>query len=343
MRRGALPETKIVMYETMDWVREYLDTRGFDSREVTLVNDPLNESTVGAASDADIVSVFIYSNVNKAVLDNLPNVKLIATRSTGYDHIDLHECQKRGIIVSNVPRYGENTVAEHAFCLILALSRNLKAAITSTSKLKFSLEGLRGFDLKGKTLGVIGAGAIGLHSIRIGRGFGMNVLAFDAFPQPILAEVLGFDYVPLERLLSESDVITLHVPLIKETHHLINMDNIHLIKRGAILINTARGSVVDTEALVAALDEGILSGAGLDVLEGEESIKEEAQLLRDNLPVEKLRAVVRSYALLHRDNVIITPHTAFYSIEAEHRIIDTTIDNIECFLAGHPVNAVKAK
>jgi D-lactate dehydrogenase len=155
--------------------------------------------------------------------------------------------------------------------------------------------------------------------------------------------VLGFEYTSLERLLGESDVITLHVPLIKETHHLINMDTIHQIKRGAMLINTSRGAIVQTEALVVALDVGILGGVGLDVLEGEESIKEEAQLLSDTLPVEKLRTIVRGYALLHRDNVIITPHVAFYSAEAEQRIIDTTVENIKGFLAGTPRNVVKPK
>ena len=338
-----MPNMKVVIFEVEDWVREYLDMRGKEPYQRALINEPLNESTVDAAADADIVSTFIYSSVSKTVLDKLANLKLIATRSTGYDHIDLEECNRRGISVCNVPRYGENTVAEHAFALILALARRLKTAIVKINQLKFDLDGLRGFDLKGKTLGVVGAGAIGLHSIRMGRGFGMRVLAFDAYPQSILAEVLGFKYASMERLLSESDVITLHVPLNKDTFHMINMDNIRLIKRGAILVNTARGSVVDTEALAVALDEGILSGAGLDVLEGEETIKEEAQLLTDQLPVEKLRAIVRSYALLHRDNVIITPHVAFYSVEAEHRIMDTTMENIEGFLKGRTQNVVNPK
>ncbi len=338
-----MSDTKIVFFEVEDWMNAYLAEHGLSLNKTTLIDKPLDESTVDEAADAEIISVFIYSKLDKAVLDKLPNLKLIATRSTGFDHIDLTECEKRNITVCNVPRYGENTVAEHAFALILGLSRKMKSAVTRTNQLDFSLEGLRGFDLKDKTLGVIGAGAIGLHSIRIGTGFGMHVLAYDAFPHPILSEVMGFEYVSLDRLLEESDVITLHVPLIPETYHLINNDNIHKIKRGAILINTARGAVVDTEALVKALDEGILAGAGLDVLEGEDTIKEEAQLLSDNLPVEKLRAIVRNYALLHRDNVIITPHVAFYSVEAEHRIVDTTIENIESFLNGEPKNVVKAK
>lgn len=338
-----MPDTRIVFFEVEDWAREMLAADGLDPHQLKLISAPLDESNAHEAADADIVSVFIYSRVNKAVLDTLANVRMIATRSTGFDHIDLAECSTRGITVCNVPRYGENTVAEHAFALILALSRRLKTAIARANQLDFSLEGLRGFDLKDKTLGVIGAGAIGLHSIRIGRGFGMRVLAYDAFPQPILSEVLGFEYAPLERVLAESDVITLHVPLLPETYHLINTDTIHKIKRGAILVNTARGAVVQTEALVVALDTGILSGVGLDVLEGEESIKEEAQLLSDTLPVEKLRAIVRSYALLHRNNVIITPHVGFFSAEAEQRIIDTTVDNIEAYLQGAPRNVVKPK
>lgn len=333
-------EVSVVFFEVEDWVRDMLAERGMEPHQLKLINAPLDEANAHEAAEADIVSVFIYSTVTREVLDRLANVRLIATRSTGFDHIDVGECARRGITVCNVPRYGENTVAEHAFALILALTRRLKTAITRTNQLDFSLQGLRGFDLKDKTLGVIGAGAIGLHSIRIGRGFGMRVLAFDAFPHPILAEVLGFEYAPFERVLGESDVITLHVPLMPETHHLINTDTIHLIKRGAILINTARGAIVQTEALVVALDTGILSGVGLDVLEGEESIKEEAQLLSDTLPVEKLRAIVRSYALLHRNNVIITPHVAFYSVEAEQRIIDTTVGNIEGFLRGEPRNVV---
>ncbi|MEN6357636.1 MAG: hydroxyacid dehydrogenase [Armatimonadota bacterium] len=338
-----MPDTKIVFFEVEDWVREYLADSSLAPHQTKMINKILDESNVQEAADADVISVFIYSKIDKAILDKLPNLKLIATRSTGFDHVDIRECDKRGITVCNVPRYGENTVAEHAFALILGLTRKMKTAVMRANQLDFNIEGLRGFDLYGKTLGVIGAGAIGLHSIRIGRGFGMRVVAYDAFPQPILSEVLGFEYTSLDNLLAESDIITLHVPLIKDTYHLINKDNIGKIKRGAILINTSRGAVVETEALVKALDGGILSAAGLDVLEGEESIKEEAQLLSDTLPVEKLRAIVHSYALLHRDNVIITPHVAFYSVEAEQRIIDTTVDNIESFLNGKSKNVVKKR
>ncbi|MEN6520866.1 MAG: hydroxyacid dehydrogenase [Armatimonadota bacterium] len=330
---------KAVFFEMEEWGIDYLKRQELIER-VDVFREPLHVKSAAMAGDAEIISVFIYSNITREVLDAMPNLKLIATRSTGFDHIDMEACRERGILVANVPRYGENTVAEHAFGLILALSRKIYQAVLRTSRMDFSTEGLRGFDLYGKTLGVVGAGAIGMHVIRIGKGFGMNVLAYDTKEQQLLAEVLGYHYVSFEELLSKSDVITLHVPLIPATQHMINHDTIKLIKPGAILINTARGSIVDTSALVTALNEGIIYGAGLDVLEGEEEIKEEAQLIAETLPVEKLRTMVQNYALLHRDNVIITQHIGFYSLEAEARIMQTTINNIRSFRAGTPQNVV---
>jgi D-lactate dehydrogenase len=191
-----------------------------------------------------------------------------------------------------------------------------------------------GFDLKGKILGVIGTGHIGLHVIRMAKGFGLEVLAFDVKKNTFLSEVLDFSYASLEELLAKSDIISLHVPYRKATHHLIHEGNISQIKRGAILINTARGGLVETAALVKALDQGILSGAGLDVLEGEELILEEKRLVES-----KERRAPES--LLHRDNVIYTPHMAFYSKEAVLRILDTTLNNIRSFFAGAPENRVE--
>lgn len=337
-----MPENRIVFFETEEWEKEFIeasDLRPFGPR---IYRERLTEDTAKLAEDAEVVSVFIYSDVNKAVLDKLSKLQFIATRSTGYDHIDMAECKRRDIGVSNVPYYGENTVAEHAFGLVLSLSRKIYKAYVRTTRLDFSLEGLRGFDLKDKTTGVVGAGRIGLHVVRIAKGFGMNVLVYDIHHEPLLAEVLGFTYVPFEELLQRSDVITLHVPLTKETHHMINRDNIGLIKRGALLINTARGSVVETEALIAALDQGIISGAGLDVFEGEESVKEETALLVQRLPGEKMREILLGYALLHRENVVITPHIAFYSEEALLRIMQTTQENILSFLEGTEINVLVA-
>jgi len=279
--------------------------------------------------------------VNAQIIARLPKLKLITTRSTGFDHIDLKETSKKKIAVCNVPYYGENTVAEHTFALILALSRNVHKSYLRTLRNDFSIDGLQGFDLKDKTLGVIGGGNIGLHVIRIAKGFGMDVVVYDTHKNTFLAEVLGFKYVDdLDKLLGQSDIITLHLPENKHTHHLINRRNIHKIKKGAILINTARGGVVETEALIEALEKEILSGAGLDVLEGEELIKEEKQLLYEHKHPRKIGALIRDHILIDKDNVVFTPHIAFYSKEALQRIIETTGENILDFEKGEVKNVV---
>lgn len=288
----------------------------------------------------DAIAVFIGTKVNSTALQALPNLKLILTMSTGFDHIDLDACRQRGITVCNVPHYGENTVAEHTFALILSLSRKLHAAYFQGLRGEYVIRTLRGFDLYGKTLGVVGAGSIGLHVIRIARGFGMRVLAFDTRPQHLLAEVLGFNYTDMDTLLAESDIVTLHVPATPATHHLINRDTLSRMKRGALLINTARGAVVDTEALLWALEEGILAGAGLDVIEGEEYITEESALLKKPLAEPTLRQLVQARLLLRRENVVFTPHIAFNSQEAVERILDTTLENLRAFLNGVPNNVV---
>jgi D-lactate dehydrogenase len=289
-------------------------------------------------ADCDVISVFIYSRITEQTLEAFPRLRLVATRSTGYDHIDLQACQKRGVAVCHVPNYGENTVAEHTFALILALSRKLHKAAQRTRALDFSLKGLEGFDLYGKTLGVVGAGSIGLHVIRIGRAMGMRVLAYDVVQNRLLAEVLDFSYADLDTLLRESDVVTLHAPLTPATRHMFDGDTIAKMKKGALLINTARGELVETPAVIRALDEGRLGGAGLDVLEGEAAVKEERQLLLGETPPETLKAALQDYALARREDVIVTPHMAFYSREALGRILDTTVDNILSFLEGNPKN-----
>lgn len=292
--------------------------------------------------DFEIISVFINSNVDSRVLDKFSGLKLIVTRSTGYDHIDVDYANKLGITVCNIPYYGENTVAEHTFSLILSLTRNVHRAYVRTQKKDFSLEGLIGFDLKGKTIGVVGAGHIGLYVIKMAKGFGMNVLAFDINQDDFMAEVLGFEYAEMEELLANSDVISLHAPYNQKTHHMINKSNIRKIKPGALLINTARGALVDTEAMIWALDEGILNGVGLDVLEGESLIEEELEVL-SSVSKEKLTTLIRDHALLNREDVVITPHIAFYSQEAVARIWETTFCDILAFLEGEAANTVTVR
>ena len=265
---------KITFFEIKSWEANYLKKK-LKGHTLKFFEEPISKENIAKAKDSSIISVFIYSQINKELLRKLPKLKLISTRSTGFDHIDLRECKKRGIIVTNVPYYGENTVAEHTFALILTLSRNIHKSYLRTLENDFSIEGLTGFDLKGKTIGIIGAGHIGLHVARIARAFGMHVRAFDIHKDEFLAEVINFKYIDLDTLLKVSDIITLHVPYNKFTHHLINKESFKKMKKGAILINTARGGVVDTDALFDALKSKRLRGAGLDVIEGEALIKEE--------------------------------------------------------------------
>ncbi len=279
----------------------------------------------------DVISTFIYDKVEKSIFERAKKLKLIATRSTGYNHIDLNYARKKKVSVCNVPYYGENTVAEHTFALILALSRNLHKAYVRSQQSNFSLDGLRGFDLRGKTLGIIGAGSIGMHVMKIAKGFGMKVIAYDIMKNHVLAEMMDFRYVNLPELLNQSDIITLHCPYNEKTHHLINMNNIEQVKHGVLFINTARNGIIEPKALYHAIDKGIFGGAGLDVFEGEELFSEENQMLTKNVSVKNIEALLKRNLLLRRENVIITPHMAFDSHEAVERILQTTVENIYAF------------
>lgn len=333
-------KTKIAFFEIEEWEKEYI-LQKLAGQEMSFFTEPLTAGNLNGAKDCDIVSPFIYSKIDKDILSQLPSLKFISTRSTGVDHIDIGEIKNRQIIVSNVPFYGENTVAEHTFALILSLSRKLFDSVDRARKGDFSLEGLRGFDLKEKTLGIVGLGHIGSHVARIAKGFEMDVLAYDINKDERLAKKLGFKYVSFENLLAKSDIISLHAPYNKNTHHLINSGNINLIKKGAYLINTARGQLVETSALLMSLSEGILAGAGLDVLEEECFIKEEAQLLSKEFPKTcDLKTALQNHILLQQKNVIVTPHNGFNSKEALLRILDTTILNIQSFIKNKPQNKV---
>ncbi len=332
-------------FEIKDWQAQYiaegLRRLSLDELvEAEFLPHQLTPDGCERCTQYDVLAVFIGTKVSRKTLEVLPRVRLILTMSTGYDHIDLEACRERGITVCNVPHYGENTVAEHTFALILSLSRKLHAAYFQGLRGEYHIGSLRGFDLYGKTIGVVGAGSIGLHVIRIARGFGMRVLAYDARPQRLLADVLGFTYTDLDTLLADSDIVTLHVPATPATHHLINRETLSKMKRGALLINTARGSVVDTEALLWALEEGILGGAGLDVIEGEEYITDETALLKMPVAEQTLRQLVQAHLLLRRENVVFTPHIAFNSQEAVQRILDVTLENLKAFLQGAPQNVV---
>jgi D-lactate dehydrogenase len=331
---------KIVVFEVDEWEEEGFSSLQ-DEHEVELVDQKLTADNAVDYSDADIISTFIYSELDRRVLEQFDDLKLIATRSTGYDHIDTDYCQEQEIVVCNVPSYGKNVVAEHTFALLLTLSRKLVEAIDRTRRGNFTFRGLCGFDLRGKTLGVIGTGDIGQFVIRIAQGFDMQIIAYDVVQNDELLEKYDFDYVELDELLANADIVTLHVPATEKTHHMISYDEFGKMKDGVVLLNTARGSVVDTSALVQALDQGKVAAAGLDVLPEEPVIQEEAELLRSVYQNKHDTSnLLANHVLMSLPNVVVTPHSAFYTIEAIERILTTTVDNIHSFMKGEPQNAV---
>lgn len=293
--------------------------------------------------NAEIISIFTYSKANKEILDKFPSLKLVTTRSTGFDQIDLEYSKSRGVIVSNVPTYGMHSVAEHTFALILALSQKIVPSIERTRRGDFSLNGLRGFELYGKTLGIVGTGNIGKVVAEIALGLGMKVVAYNRHEDEDLKNK-GVEFKDLDSVLSTSDIITLHLPYNKDTHHIINTGNINKFKKGVIFINNARGGLVETQAILEALNQGIFSAAGLDVLEEESGIREESELITSKYTENRdLKTGILNHILLDRDDVLITPHNAFDSNEAVAQILQTTADNIKSFINGNPQNLVGDK
>lgn len=333
---------KISCFEIDALEKKYL-TKALKGRDVVYFEHPIRVDELESIQDTEALVIFIYSRVDEAVLEKLPKLKYITTMSTGYDHIDLEACKKRNIQVSNVPAYGEVSVAEHTFALILAVSRRIVESYTRVKNGYFSPEGLTGFDLHGKTLGVVGVGAIGCNVIKIAKGFGMNVIGYKRSPDPDLEKEYGFKIHDLETVLQQSDIISLHLPYNQETHHLIDDEKFYMMKKGAVIINTARGAIIDTKAMLGALERGDLRGAGLDVCEGEPVLHEERQLLSKEFNNEELMYVMEEHMLLHNPNVVITPHNAFNSHEANEIILATTAKNITSYGEGNTQNLVKAR
>ncbi len=329
---------KIVFFEVENWEEELLK-KTFP--QALLINDRLSLENVNSFSDAEVVSTFIYSQVKKEVIDRLPKLKLITTRSTGFDHIDISYAKTKNIIVSNVPEYGSRTVAEHAFALILTLTKKIYQSINQVKNFNFNHHEIRGIDLLGKTLGIIGLGKIGLEMVKIAQGFSMKVLVYTRTKNQQLQEQYNFQYVTFEDLLKNSDIISLHLPFNQETKHIINKNNVSLIKKGAYLINTARGGLVETEALVYGLENGIFNGVGLDVLEEEKVLTEETEILTNIYKTHTdFKTLALNHILANHPKVVITPHNAFNTKEALMRILETTIFNIDQFLKNQPVNIV---
>ncbi|RKQ63893.1 D-lactate dehydrogenase [Thermovibrio guaymasensis] len=324
---------KVAFFELEGWeepiIRRELEGKGFEI--VKLSKEPLKRSDLPKLKEVEAISVFIYSRIDKEVIKELPNLKIVMTRSTGFDHIDVEEAKRRGIAICNVPDYGMETVSEYTLMLILALLRRLKKTLERTCRGIFSREGLRGRELEGKTVGVIGTGRIGSRLIKLLSGFDLRILAYDIKPKEELVRKYGVAYTSLEDLLKEADIVTLHVPYLPSTHHLINRENVKLMKRGSYLINTSRGSVVETEAIVEALKEGRLEGVALDTFEGEEVWTEEELIIfrgEKDVSPEILKKAIESFSLTQFDNVILTPHNAYNTEEAIERILRKTLQNL---------------
>lgn len=331
---------KIGFFEIEGWEEAALKA-AFPNDELTLMKERLVEDSMPAQKDFEAISIFVGSQVTEKMLAQFPSLKFVTTRSVGFDHIDVAACKARGITVAYVPGYGDNTVAEYAFGLLLALTRNLYSAIDRIKETEtFSFDGLRGVDLKGKTMGIIGTGRIGKEAIKIAKGFGMDVIAYDPFLDTAAAQSLGFAYVSLDELLARADAVSVHAPLTDQTRHLLNGTNMMKMKRGAFLVNTARGGIVETDGLVAALKAGVLRGAALDVLEEEGEVKDELHFLAREESVANLKTALENHVLMKMPNVLVTPHNAFNSQEALQRILKTTIENIQGFAAGAPKNLV---
>lgn len=331
----------IAFFELEGWEKEHI-LKNFDLGTVHLFSDKLTPDNLPERRDFEVISVFVDSRITPEVIEAFPNLKLITTRSTGYDHLDVSAARSRGVEVAYVPGYGDNTVAEFTFGLLLSLTRKIHDSISRVKEQgKFTTSGLRGVDIKGKTIGVIGTGRIGREAISIAQGFGLSVIAYDAFPDLKLAGEKNFRYVTLDDLLASSDFITIHCPLLDSTRHLLNKENMTKIKSGAYLVNTARGPIIETAALLEALRSGRLAGAGLDVLEEEGDTKDESNLLTGDHPnPESLKVVLANDLLIKMPNVLVTPHNAFNTEEALVRILTTTIQNISHFLSGQPENLV---
>ena len=307
-----------------------------------MVREPLTPKNAALAGDSSVVSVFTGSRITPELLARLPALRLIATRSTGFDHIDIVATLQRSVLVSNVPTYGEITVAEYTLTLLLALIRRLAPTVQRCHQGNFSRHGLMGHDLHGKVLGLIGTGLIGARVARLAHAFGMRILAHDPAPDSALPHACDVTYLELDALLPQVDALSLHAPYCAATHHLLNDARLRAMKPGAALINTARGGLIDSSALAALHASGHFGGIALDCFEGEEVWLSTQTPLPDNFSSALLTQAFDNFNLQRGDNVILTPHNAFNSAEALERIASTTVESIAAFVAGHPVNLVRA-
>ncbi len=322
-------EIKIAFFDTKPYDRYYFDQANEKHQyQIQYFSDHLKKDTAHIASGSEAVCAFVNDEVSKEVIETLKSngTKLIALRSAGYNNVDLKAAFK-SIHVVRVPRYSPYAVAEHALALMMSLNRKTHKAYLRTRDTNFSINGLDGFDMHGKVAGVIGTGNIGKCMIPILKGLGMKVLAFDKYQDSDFAKEQGFEYVALDKLYRESDIITLHCPLTKETYHMIGEESIEKTKRGVMIINTSRGKIIKTSALIEGLKQKKIGSAGLDVYE------EESQYFFEDFSSEMISDDILA-RLLTFPNVLVTSHQGFFTREALTNIAETTLDNVDDFFEG---------
>jgi D-lactate dehydrogenase len=325
---------KCYCYETQDIEKNFFEQHKNDV-DFIYKEHPLNEDSV--TEDAEIVTVFVNSKVTKEVLDKMPKLTFIATRSTGFNHIDIEEAERRDITVVSVPAYGEHTVAEYAFGSLLSLTRKIPEAVKMTREnICIPPELVRGVDLCGKTIGIIGAGRIGKKMIAMAKGFSMNVVVYDEYKDQDSAAALGYVYTSFDDLLIQSDVISIHMPLTDLTHHMLNKEAFLKMKKDVYIINTARGELIDTAALIDALVQNKIKGCALDVCEGEELLikKCSPEFLASLQSRTLLKESAHLQILKSMPNVLLSPHIAYDTEEALIRICSTTIESV-CAYINH--------
>lgn len=319
----------VSVFSSKSYDREYLDEANTrHGHNLTYFEAKLNEATAPLAEGFSVVAAFVNDVLNAGVLERLKagGTRLIALRSAGFNHVDLKAAEELGLTVVRVPAYSPDGVAEHTVALTLALNRKIHRAYNRVREGNFSLEGLIGFTLRNRTVGIVGTGKIGYAVARIFNGFGCGILAYDVAPNPSCQE-LGMEYVTLPELFSKSDIISLHCPLTPDTRHLVNRDSIAGMKTGVMIINTSRGALVDTNAVIEGLKSGKIGHLGLDVYE------EEGDLFFQNLSEEIIRDDV-FMRLLTFPNVLITGHQAFLTQGALRAIAETTLASIDAFADG---------
>ena len=319
---------KIAFFDTKSYDRESFDRENNGRYDIRYFETRLTAAALPLADGCDAACAFVNAEIDRAVVEGLVKrgIKVLAMRCAGYNNVDFKAAYESGLTVVRVPAYSPYAVAEHAAALLLTLNRKIHKAAARTRDFNFSLVGLTGFDLHGKTAGIVGTGKIGRIFADICKGFGMRVIAYDAFPNP----ASGLEYVSLETLLAESDVISLHCPLLPATQHMLNAETLKKMKRGATIINTSRGGLVDSEALLAALRDGTVGGAGLDVYEEESEwfYEDRSDVTRQNKTLS---------LLVSMPNVIVTSHQAFLTHEALANIAQTTLANLDAYFVGAPL------